>query len=66
MYLLSGDDEMAGKGALQAAYVGNLQLLTMLILEGHCNVNQQDKAGSTAAHKGDSNKRRCNAVIFFI
>lgn len=43
---------MAGRGALQAAYVGNLQLLSMLILEGHCNVNQQDKAGSTPAHKG--------------
>ena len=38
--------------AHKAAHNGNMELLSMLILEGHCSINQQDTAGSTAAHKG--------------
>lgn len=58
---------MAGRGALQAAYEGNLQLLSMLVLEGRCNVNQQDKGGSTPAHKGNCHiKRRYDGVVLFI
>ena len=35
-----------------AAREGNLQLLSMLIKEGHCGINDRDKNGSTPAHKG--------------
>ena len=38
--------------AHNAAHNGNLELLSLLILEGHCSVNQKDTAGSTPAHKG--------------
>ena len=33
-----------------AAREGNLQLLSMLIKEGHCGINDRDKNGSTPAH----------------
>lgn len=39
-----------------AAREGNLQLLSMLIKEGHCGINDKDRNGSTPAHKG---------VVFF-
>lgn len=35
-----------------AAKEGNLRLLSMLIKEGHCGINDKDKNGSTPAHKG--------------
>ena len=35
-----------------AAYNGNLQLLSMLISEGHCHINQTDPLGCSPAHKG--------------
>ncbi|XP_003383232.2 PREDICTED: ankyrin repeat domain-containing protein 42-like [Amphimedon queenslandica] len=41
----------------QAACDGNIQLLSMLILDGHCSVNQQDGRGSTLAHKASGNGR---------
>lgn len=34
-----------------AAKEGNLQLLSMLIKEGHCGINDKDQSGSTPAHK---------------
>ena len=37
-----------------AAREGNLQLLSMLIKEGHCGINDRGKNGSTPAHKGCS------------
>lgn len=46
-YLL--DDEYP---AHLAAYNGNLQLLSMLISEGHCHINQSDPLGCSPAHKG--------------
>lgn len=45
-----GDNEK--QGGLKAAYEGNLQLLSMLIQEGLCSVNERDERGSTLAHKG--------------
>lgn len=38
--------------AHSAAQLGNLQLLNMLIQEGHCTVNDRDKHNTTPAHKG--------------
>ncbi|XP_064394153.1 ankyrin repeat domain-containing protein 42-like [Halichondria panicea] len=38
-----------------AASEGNVQLLGMLLVEGHCHVNDQDSHGSTAAHKAAGN-----------
>ncbi|XP_065887537.1 ankyrin repeat domain-containing protein 42-like [Dysidea avara] len=38
-----------------AAYNGNLQLLSMLISEGHCHINQPDPLGCSPAHKAASN-----------
>lgn len=35
-----------------AASVGNLQLLSMLIQEGHCGVNDRNTNSATPAHKG--------------
>ena len=35
-----------------AAYNGNLQLLSMLISEGHCHINQTDPLGCSPVHKG--------------
>jgi ankyrin repeat domain-containing protein 42 len=45
------EEEEDDDGGIKAAYEGNLQLLSMLVLEGHCNVNHTDKYGSTPAHK---------------
>ena len=39
--------------AHEAAKKGNLQLLSMLIKEGHCGINDKDQHGSTPAHKGE-------------
>jgi ankyrin repeat domain-containing protein 42 len=38
-----------------AAYHGSLQLLSMLIDEGHCGINDQDMWGATPAHKAAGN-----------
>lgn len=46
---IEGEEKHIG---FQAACDGNIQLLSMLILDGHCSVNQQDGRGSTLAHKG--------------
>lgn len=35
---------------------GNLQLLSMLIKEGHCGINDKDQNGSTPAHKGNASR----------
>ena len=35
-----------------AAHEGNVELLGMLIHEGHCGVNDRDHMGATPAHKG--------------
>ena len=54
-----------------AAREGNLQLLSMLIKEGHCGINDRDKNGSTPAHKGvisfvvDNDSVICHSNIFF-
>ncbi len=45
--------EIAGEyKAHVAAKQGNLQLLSMLIKESHCGVNDRDSQGSTPLHKG--------------
>ena len=36
-----------------AAREGNVQLLSMLIKEGHCGINDKDQQGATPAHKGE-------------
>lgn len=41
-----------------AAYNGNLHLLSMLISEGHCHINQSDPLGCSPAHKASSNGHR--------
>lgn len=35
-----------------ASYHGNTQLLSMLVHEGRCGVNDRDPGGSVPAHKG--------------
>ena len=49
MQIIGEDEKHIG---FQAACDGNIHLLSMLILDGHCSVNQQDGRGSTLAHKG--------------
>lgn len=49
MQIIGEDEKHVG---FQAACDGNIHLLSMLILDGHCSVNQQDGRGSTLAHKG--------------
>ena len=46
--LLSGGEYPAHA----AAHEGNVELLGMLIHEGHCGVNDKDHMGATPAHKG--------------
>ena len=48
VFLYTGDEFPGHTAASQ----GNVQLLSMLLIEGHCGVNDQDTHGSTAAHKG--------------
>lgn len=48
LLIVIGDD-YPGHSAVSE---GNVQLLGMLLVEGHCGVDDQDQYGATAAHKG--------------
>ena len=48
----------------KAASCGNLRLLSMLIMDGHYTINQQDATGSTPAHKGQQTSLAMAYLIF--
>lgn len=48
MCIYTGDDFPSHSAASE----GNAQLLGMLLIEGHCGVDDRDNHGATAAHKG--------------
>ena len=45
--------EAIDEGGFKAVNEGNIEHLSTLILEGHCDINDMDKTRSTLAHKGN-------------